>query len=127
MNISPEILYTTLRFLLNLPRKPGFLDIGYEVEALLMRSLRRPKQTVHPARTNKIREVNVSQKPAPFLKSVYTPFKTLGASNNNKNGPTWSRKGIFTGTRQFPHLVLHICVERDVDGECNESEHRSQE
>jgi len=44
--------------------------MGYFV-AVDMRSRRRPKQTVHPARSNKIKDANVSQKPGPVM--VFAP------------------------------------------------------
>lgn len=46
--------------------------MGYEAEPDI-RSRRRPKQTVHPAKSNKMKDTNVSQKPGAVLVFELTP------------------------------------------------------
>lgn len=43
------------------------------------------------------------------------------------DGHTWGGAGVLDHAGQLAHLVLHVDVERDVDGEGDEREERGEE
>lgn len=107
-------------FLRNLEKK-GRLALGVLelVVAPDMRSLRRPKQTVHPASMRRMKDANVNQKPV---------LKRVVRSDGVKflTPLTWSSDGVGTD-EQVAHLMADKNKECNVDSEGNESKQGSQE
>jgi hypothetical protein len=95
----------------------GYVD-GYVV-APYMRSRRRPKQTVQPARSVRISEANVSQKPAQRQRSTW--------STEREGRLTGAGVRVRVDLRELVDLVLEERVERDVDRERDERDHRGEE
>ena len=80
---------------------------GYEV-APDMRCLRRPKQTVHPARRRSIRETKVNQKP----KKEHLVRIQRGLMVNQF---TWAWFSVGLDVRKFIDLMFEVCEKGNVD------------
>jgi hypothetical protein len=88
-----------------------------------MRSRRRPKQTVKPAARVRRRATKVNQNATDDCNQ----YLSIGRLNMRQVKLTRGSVGARIDTIELADLVLNVCVQSDIDRECDEREQRREE